>query len=111
MHAYEVVITPDAETDIREIRDYIVRVTGHRKIALGQIRSIRRAIDGLRAMPARFGLVDFEPWSSRGVRKCLAEKYLVYYRIDEQAGRVHILNVVFASRDQVQALSRQRSVT
>ena len=52
--------------------------------------------------------IDEEPWHSRGIRRIVAENFLVYYRIDEQAMRVYVLNVIYTKRDQLRALSQMR---
>ena len=109
MNAYEVVITPDAEADLRQIRDYIAYGIDARKIALAQVRAIRQAMEGLRTFPARNRLMDEEPWKSRGIRRLLVRNYFIYYRIDEGAGRVYVLNVIFARRDQVRAITQHRT--
>jgi toxin ParE1/3/4 len=52
--------------------------------------------------------VDQEPWHSRGVRKIIVKNFYVYYRIDEPAGAVFVLNVIYARRDQLKALSHMK---
>ena len=96
MDTYEVIITPDAEFDLQSIRDYLAYNIGGRNTALSQIRSIRHVIGSLQTMPARSRLVDEEPWRSRGIRKIIVGNYYVYYRIDDHAKRVYVLNVVLA---------------
>ena len=59
-------------------------------------------------MPARNKCVDQEPWCSRGVRKIIVKNFYVYYRIDEQAETVYVLNVIYARRDQLKALSHMK---
>ena len=62
-----------------------------------------------RTFPARNRLMDEEPWKSRGIRRLLVRNYFIYYRIDEDAGRVYVLNVIFARRDQVRAITQRRT--
>ena len=45
-----------------------------------------------------------EPWHSRGVRKIVAKNFYIYYRLDESLGRVYVMNVIYAKRDQLKAL-------
>lgn len=62
-----------------------------------------------RTLPARNRLMDEEPWKSRGIRRLLVRNYFIYYRIDEDAGRVYVLNVIFARRDQVRTITQRRT--
>ena len=72
------------------------------------LREIMRAIAALAELPERYKLVDEEPWHSRGVRKIIANNFFVYYRIDDAAKRVYIMNVIYRRRDQLRAMSRMR---
>ena len=106
MDTYEVIITPDAEIDIRDIRDQIACASDERGAMLVQIRSIRHAIDSLKDVPARFDHADLETWESEGVPRLLAGNYLVYYRVDEDERRVYVLNVLLARRNMVRVRAR-----
>ncbi len=50
--------------------------------------------------------MEREPWHSRGVRKISAKNFYIYYRLDEVSGRVYVLNVIYAKRDQFKALNK-----
>ena len=89
---------------MKELRDYIADVLLSPETALEYVRDVRGEIAGLANFPARRKLMDEEPWHSRGVRRLIAKNFFVYYRIDEAARRVIILNVIYARRDQLRAL-------
>ena len=108
MDAYEIVITPDAESDLWELRNYIADVLMAPDTAISYIRSIRREIAALSELPARYKSVDEEPWHSRGIRNMISNNFYVYYRIDESVRRVYILNVIYFRRDQLRALVHMR---
>ena len=108
MSDYRIIVTPDAIRDLTELRDYIADVLLAPETALAYIQTIRREIGGLARMPARNRCVDQEPWHSRGVRKINVKNFYVYYRIDEPAGAVFVLNVIYARRDQLKALSHMK---
>lgn len=108
MPDYRILLTPDAVHDLTELRDYIADVLLAPETALAYIQTIRREIGSLARMPARNRSMDEEPWHSRGVRKIIVKNFYVYYRIDEAAGAVYVLNVIYARRDQLKALSRTR---
>ena len=79
MEPYEIIITPDAEDDLWELRQYIANVLLAPETALSYIRSIRRKIATLTEMPCRIKPVDEEPWHSRGLRKIFAENFLCLF--------------------------------
>lgn len=109
MDSYEIIITPDAEADLYEIRDYITYTLLVPETALEYVRAIRSEISKLSYLAGSIAPVEQEPWHSRGVRRITAKNFLVYYRIDESAKRVYILNVIYAKRDQIKALERMKT--
>lgn len=104
MDSYEIIITPDAETDLLEIRDYIAYTLSVPDVALKYIRAIRAEIQKLSYMASSLAPVEREPWHSRGVRKIIARNFYIYYRPDDSTGRVYVLNVIYQKRDQLRAL-------
>ncbi|MDD7769472.1 type II toxin-antitoxin system RelE/ParE family toxin [Suipraeoptans intestinalis] len=108
MDSYEIITTPDATTDLVELRDYIADVLRVPDTALSYIRSIREEISKLSEMPGRIKPVDDEPWHSRGIRKIMTKNSYVYYRIDEDAKRVYIMNVIYSRRDQLRQLANMK---
>ena len=108
MDSYEIIMTPDATADLVELRDYIANVLLVPDTALSYIRAIREEISKLSEMPGRIKPVDDEPWNSRGIRKTMAKNFYVYYRINEDAKQVYILNVIYNKRDQLRQLSQMK---
>ena len=106
MDSYKIIITPDAEDDLVELRNYIADVLLARDTARNYIRTIRKEIGSLSEMPARYKPVDDEPWHSRGIRRIMANNFFVYYRIDEDRKQVFVLNVIYARRDQLRMLEQ-----
>ena len=106
MDSYKIIITPDAEEDLVELRNYIADVLLARDTARNYIRTIRKEIGSLSEMPARYKPVDDEPWHSRGIRRIMANNFFVYYRIDEDRKQVFVLNVIYARRDQLRVLEQ-----
>ena len=106
MDSFEIIVTLDATEDLIELRDYIAYVLLAPDTALSYIRTIRKEIESLSTMPGRNKLVDDEPWHSRGIRKIIAKNFYIYYRIDDDAKRVYILNVIYARRDQLKMLAQ-----
>ena len=106
MEPYDIIITPDAEADLLELRNYIADVLLVPDTALSYIKAIQKEIATLTEMPERIKPVDEEPWHSRGLRKIIAKNFYVYFRIDEPTKRVYILNVIYDQRDQLKQMGR-----
>lgn len=106
MDSYKTIITPDAEEDLFELRNYIADVLLARDTARNYIRTIQKEIGSLSELPARYKPVDDEPWHSRGIRRIMANNFFVYYRIDEDRKQVFVLNVIYARRDQLRMLEQ-----
>ena len=104
----EIIMTPDATADLVELRDYIADVLLVPDTALSYIRAIREEISKLSEMPGRIKPVDDEPWHSKGIRKTMAKNFYVYYRIDEDANQVYILNVIYSKCDQLRQLAQMK---
>ena len=103
MNSYEIIVTPDAEADLYEIRNYIAETPD---VALNYIRVIRKEMEKLSYMADSIAPEEREPWHSRGVRKIIAKNFYIYYRPDEVSGRVYVLNVIYAKRDQLKTLNK-----
>ena len=106
MEPYDIIITPDAEANLLELRNYIANVLLAPDTALSYIKAIRKEIATLSIMPGRIKPVDEEPWHSRGLRKIIVKNFYVYFRIDDPAKRVYILNVIYNKRDQLKQMAK-----
>ena len=104
MDSYKSIITPDAEADLIEIRNYIAFSLHVPNVALHYIRNIRTEIGKLSYMANSIAPVHNEPWHSRGIRKITVKAFFVYYRINEPTKTVYIMNVIYSRRDQLMAL-------
>lgn len=108
MKSYRIIVTPDAEADLEELRDYISYTLQMPKTAVDYVHAIWTEMSQLSFMPDSIAPVPFEPWHSRGIRKIMAKNFFVYYRIDNGAGVVYILNVIYAMRDQLKVLKNKQ---
>lgn len=106
MEQYNVTITPDAGYDILQIKNYIKYTLKAPETALKFVRSIRKEIQRLDTLPGAIAPVSDEPWHSRGVRRIIFKNFYIYYRIDDDSKCVFIMNVIYAKRDQLNALSK-----
>lgn len=96
---YNVLITKEAEEDLRGIFAYINFELLSPQSARGQIDRIRKAIEGLNELPMRYRLVDTEPWKSRGLRVRPCDNYLIFYLVNEQSKTVFISRILYGKRD------------
>lgn len=105
MDSYEIIMTPSATADLMELRNYIADALLAPETARSYVQAIRREIETLSVMPARYKLLDEEPWHSGGIRRLIAKNFFVYYGIDESEKIVYVTNIIYARRDQITALA------
>ena len=105
---YEVIATPDAEQDLVNLFDYISTVLLAPETARKYLSRLRKGMAELSYHAGITPLVEDEPWHSLGIRKTLIENFFCYYRIDEQCHKVYILSVIYARRDQLNALANTK---
>jgi plasmid stabilization system protein ParE len=96
---YEIIYSPIALDDLKSIYSYIALNLKEKGIAAKQVSRIQKHIRGLESLPARFALVEWEPWSSMGMHKMPVGNYVVYYLIEDQAHTVSIVRIFYGGRD------------
>lgn len=96
---YSVVYSPEALEDLRSIYSYIAFELQAPMAAAKLVKRIRTEIYLLDEMPARFVLVDWEPWKSRNTHKMPVGKYIVYYIVYESELKVEIIRIFYGGRD------------
>ena len=99
---YTVRLTEYATEQIRETVAYISRFLLEPVIARAWSDALKKEIYGLDRMPARFPLVEIEPWKTLGFRKMSVKNHMVYYFVEENT--VWVTAVVYGKRDQLNAL-------
>lgn len=109
MQSYQVIVTPDAQKDLTELRDYIACVFLEPETAKSYIKALRKTIGSLSYLAPSFALLENEPWHTRGIRKTTSKNFIIYYRVDEKSKKVYILNVICARRDQLHALEQMQT--
>lgn len=104
MDEYEIIITPDAESDLNELDDYITFELLAPDTATAYVSFIKKELTSLSHMPRRYKPVDDEPWHSRGVRRMNVKNFAVFYCVLEDYHEVYIQNVIYQKRDIPQVL-------
>ena len=96
---FKVSYSPAAQDDIRAIYTYIAFELEAEQAARGQVDRIRDAVRKLDTMPERHETVDWEPWSSMGMRKLPVDNYIVFYLVDNNDKTVIVIRVFYGGRD------------
>ncbi len=107
MKSYRIILTPLANEHLRSITEYISYTLQAPDTALRWLDRMEEAISTLAEMPMRFKLMDDEPWHSSDVRRMPEGNHYVYYRIEDAAGVVRVLAVVYARSNQQMQLGKQ----
>lgn len=96
---YEVEVSQQADSDLREIFEYIAFELQSPENASGQLDRLEEQILNLDTMPERYRKYENEPWKSRGLRVLPVDNYVVLYIPDSNKKVVTILRVMYAGRD------------
>ena len=96
---YKVMLTEQAELDLRNIYEYIAFELLSPDNAAGQLDRLEENIIKLEMFPERFSAYEKEPWYSRGLRKISVDNYLVFYISDIDKAIVTIIRVMYEGRD------------
>ncbi|MGM9540188.1 type II toxin-antitoxin system RelE/ParE family toxin [Anaerovibrio sp.] len=96
---YEIIITEQADADLRGIYEYIAFELMSPDNAAGQLERLEDSITGLEKFPEKFKVYEKEPWHGRGLRVMPVDSYLVFYIVNKELGNATILRVMYAGRD------------
>ena len=106
MHkTYEVIVTPHAQRNLRNIFYYIHYELKADIAAKNILNSLESAIEGLCLFPARHSFIELETFKSKGLRKVVVGNYLVYFKIYEELILVRVVAVVYAKSNQIEKLN------
>jgi plasmid stabilization system protein ParE len=96
--AYRVLLTATALADLEGIARYIRRDSPQN--AATTAGKILEAIDSLESMPGRFRRAGSSRKRRTPIHSMVVRPYIVYYRLEESAARVYVLNVRHGKRRQ-----------
>ena len=97
--SYNVGYSVDALDDLREIYSYIANELLVPETASTQLSRIRKEVRSLDFMPARYTLVEWEPWHSMKMHQFPVGNFIVYYLVDDKKKAVTVARVFYRSRD------------
>jgi len=94
----EIILTEQADADLRSIYEYIAFTLLEPGIAAGQLERIENGIMSLSEMPERFREFEKEPWRSRGLRQMPVDNFIVFYIPKIEDRIVHVIRVMYGGR-------------
>lgn len=96
---YKIVLTKQADTDLRGIYEYIAFTLLESETAARQLDRIEKGILSLDEMPERFRLFKKEPWNIRGLRQMPIDNFIVFYIPKAEDEIVTVIRVMYGGRD------------
>ena len=104
MKHYEVLISPPAVKQVKEIARYISEELSNPIAAGSFLDRFRERIMKLDAFPEAYPLLDEDPWKEKGVRKMMLKSFVAYFAVDAKRLQVIVLAVLYAGRNQLRQL-------
>ena len=98
-YSYNVSYSVDALGDLREIYSYIANELLVPETAAAQLGGIRKEVRSLDFMPARYTLVEWEPWHSMKMHQLPVDNFIVYYLVDDKERTVTVARIFYGGRD------------
>lgn len=96
---YKVGYSEDALDDLREVYAYIANELLVPETAATQVGRIRKEVRSLDFMPARYALVEWEPWHSMKMHQLPVDNFIVYYLVDDEERAVTVVRVFYSGQD------------
>lgn len=104
MKSYSVKILPSAQSDIAEALDYIALELCNPTAALKLQEVITECFSRLKALPYSGKKLNEEFPLKHTFYWVMAENYMIFYTIDEEARAVTIMRMLFGSSDYLSIL-------
>ena len=105
MNKYEVEVTAFAENSVRAIAFYIRNELKAPQAARNTVKMIFDAINKLDTFPNKIKLTEEEPWHTEGIHQMTVGNYYVYFWINEPENKVIVTDVIYARREQKDAMA------
>ena len=97
--AYRIVRTAKADEQLRDIVLYRAEIAGNAEAALEFLDRLKQKIDRLADFPESGSFPRYGALRARGYRVLIAEKHLVFYKVDEERRMVIVYAIVDGRRD------------
>ena len=96
---YRIIRTDKAEDQLRDIIFYIADDSGSIDTALRYLDKIEEAVNRLKKFPGSGSIPRYSILKKQGYRVIIAEKHLVFYKINEKNKTVIIYAIVDGRRE------------
>lgn len=96
---YDVIVTEQADADLREIYEYITFELLSPDHASAQLDRLENAIVALEQFPDKHRLYEVGAWRDRGLHLMPVDNFLVFYVVDREKGVVTVIRVMYSGRD------------
>ena len=103
LKTYKIQYQPAAEKDLNNVLEYFSEILDETAYANRICNFIRMQILTLKKMPARFAIIDIEPYKHLEIRLMTVRNYNVFYTIHEDS-EVHIVRIFHEKRDWMKLL-------
>lgn len=97
--SYAVILTRQAQFDLKEVFNYISDVLQSRRNASAQLDRLEKAIMSLHDMSERFRVCDADKWRERNLRIMPVDNYLLFYIPERDTNTVNVIRVMYGGRD------------
>ena len=97
--AYRIVRTAKADEQLRDIVLYRAEVAGNAEAALEFLDRLKQKIDRLADFPESGSFPRYGALRARGYRVLIAERHLVFYKVDKERKMVIVYAIVDGRRD------------
>jgi len=99
MQIYKIVMTNRSKDDLIDIGDYITYTLLEPETARNFIKGLRKSINTLISMPAKYPLVEDPVLKSQAIRCMPYKNYYIFYKIIDAMNTVIILRVGYNRRN------------
>lgn len=106
MEKYEIIITINAQNQIKSICNYIAVKLYNQNAALSFLELLQKEIKTIALFPEAYPFIDREPWKSKSVRRTIVKSFIVYFLFNKELNRISVLAVIYGKRDQLQELKK-----
>ena len=96
---YRVIVSEQAESDLKDIYSYICNDLKSEKSADKVVLRLQNIMKSLSATSECFWVYPVEPWISRKIRFVPVDNYIVFYLVKDADGEVWITRIVYGKRD------------
>ena len=96
---YKIILTKQADSDLRSIYEYIAFTLLEPETSARQLERIEKGILSLEEMPERFRVFEKEPWYCRGLRQMPVDNFSVFYIPNSEDETVTVIRVMYGRRD------------